>query len=267
MDVKLVQFTEDAPDLAAISSGKADGGGIATNTWLTAMESKLPLSAVLVLDKSTTADAVLGNSKMTSVADLRGKSVAFEEGTTSDVLLHYALEQQKIPFSAIKPVHMPAAQAGTALIAGRVDAAVTYEPYISAALGAPKKIHPIFTAGQRPGLISDVLVLRTDVVRQHPEKIRALLKAWDDAVNYLRSDPQSGQAIITKAVGAPAGSLTSAFKGVEMFDRQQSQSLVKSTFPSTYLEIARAAKAGGLLKSDPPPFDRAFDGTFLSTAD
>ena len=52
--------------------------------------------------------------------------------------------------------------AGAAAIAGRVDAAVTYEPYLTVALKQGKGFHLIYTAGQRPGIISDLHKLHCD---------------------------------------------------------------------------------------------------------
>ena len=93
----------------------------------------LPVKIVTLLDFSLSADAIVAGKDIASVADLKGKQVAFEEGTTSDILLNYALASHGMTLADIEPVPMPAADAGSALIAGRVPAAVTYEPYISAA--------------------------------------------------------------------------------------------------------------------------------------
>ncbi|WAH61722.1 ABC transporter substrate-binding protein (plasmid) [Pseudomonas silvicola] len=74
-----------------------------------------------------------GEQEVGSVKELKGKQVAYEEGTTSDILLRSALASAGLSFSDIKPVPMPAASAGSAILAGRVPVAVTYEPYLSVA--------------------------------------------------------------------------------------------------------------------------------------
>ncbi len=68
----------------------------------------------------------------------------------------------------IEVVPLPAADAGTAIIAGRVDAAVTYEPYITEAAAEvdPDRIQPVFTAGEREGLISDMLLVSEDSINE-----------------------------------------------------------------------------------------------------
>ncbi|MBK8051338.1 MAG: ABC transporter substrate-binding protein [Anaerolineales bacterium] len=101
-------------------------------------------------------------------------------------------------------------------MAGQVDAAVTYEPYISAAIAQNNQIKPIYTAAAKPGLISDVLAVRTQFAQENPETMKKLLQVWDEALAYLNENPDQG-AIIATAVGSSAEELATAFDGVHLF--------------------------------------------------
>jgi ABC-type nitrate/sulfonate/bicarbonate transport system substrate-binding protein len=156
LDVKVSSFTTDDEINAALAAGQIDGANIATHTAMRLAQAGTPLTAVLVLDQSNTADAALAAAPVASIADLKGKKVAYEEGTTSDILLRYALSQNGMTIDDIVKVPTSAADAGTAAIAKRVDAAVTYEPYLTAALQQDPSFKLIYTADEKPGLISDV---------------------------------------------------------------------------------------------------------------
>src|SRR5690349_8787168 len=147
-EVEIVNFTTDADLNAALASGQVQCGNIATHTAMAFAAAGLPIKIVALLDVSMTADAIISNGAVTSVPDLKGKQVAFEEGTTSDILLNYALTKNGMSIADIEKVPMPAADAGTALIAGKVPVAVTYEPYISLAKAQSDKVKLIFTAGE-----------------------------------------------------------------------------------------------------------------------
>ena len=162
----------------------------------------LPLKIVALLDVSKTADAMISDGSVTAVKDLKGKQVAYEEGTTSDILLNYALGQNGMTVADIQKVPMPAADAGSALIAGKVPVAVTYEPYLTLAMQQSPKVKMIYSAGENPGLISDVFVVREEFLKDKPGQIVALLKAWDLALADYRKDTAGGRAIISQAVGA-----------------------------------------------------------------
>src|SRR5699024_7651809 len=147
---------------SALASGQIDAASIATHTAMAMVAAGLPVKIVLILDVSLKADAILAGKGVDSISDLEGRQVAFEEGTTSDILLKYALARNGLSIDDVKPVPMPASNAGSALIAGRVPAAVTYEPYLTAAMAQNSDIKEIFTAGENPGLVSDVLMVRDD---------------------------------------------------------------------------------------------------------
>ena len=84
--VEIVNFTTDADINAALAAGQLQAGNIATHTAMNFIAAGLPLKIVALLDVSKTADAMISDGSVTTVKDLKGKQVAYEEGTTSDIL-------------------------------------------------------------------------------------------------------------------------------------------------------------------------------------
>src|SRR4051795_5679035 len=124
LEVKIINFSTDAQINSAFASGKIDGTNVATHTALRFVTQGLPLKAVLLEDVSLKADAILAGPDIKSVKDLKGKKVAYEEGTTSDILLAYALAQNGMSKKDVQPVPIPASDAGSAFLAGRVPVPV-----------------------------------------------------------------------------------------------------------------------------------------------
>ncbi len=253
LDVKVSSFTTDDEINAALVAGQIDGANIATHTAMRLAQAGTPLTIVLVLDQSNTADAALAAAPVASIADLKGKKVAYEEGTTSDILLRYALSQNGMTIDDIVKVPTSAADAGTAAIAKRVDAAVTYEPYLTAALGQDPAFKLIYTAAEKPGLISDVFVVRSDVLGKVPCQIETLIKTWDDAVAYYNSNGDDAKTIISKAVGATPEDLKTAFDGVDIYDVAQAKALLEGGFPQTMTDIMKIAVAAGIMPAEIDP--------------
>ncbi|MCB0021838.1 MAG: aliphatic sulfonate ABC transporter substrate-binding protein, partial [Caldilinea sp.] len=218
IQAELIDFVTDTEVNAAFASGNMDVANVASHTAIKLFANGVDLSVVLLEDVSTTADAILAPSAIATVADLAGKTVAYEEGSTSDLLLNYALLQNNMSLSDINPAPMPAADAGAALIAGQVDSAVTYEPYISEAVNQNPDIKLLYTAAERSGLISDVLAARTPFATENPDVMRNLLKVWGEAVDFLRANPDEGRAIIAEAVGSSPEELVTAFEGVAFYN-------------------------------------------------
>lgn len=250
-DVEIVNFTTDADLNAALAAGQIQCGNIATHTAMAFAAAGLPIKIVMLLDVSMTADAMLTDGSVASVKDLKGKQVAYEEGTTSDILLNYALSQNGMTVADIQKVPMPAADAGSALIAGRVPVAVTYEPYLTLARAQNDKVTMLYSAGENPGLISDVFVVREDFLAAKPGQVLALLKSWDAALADYKADTAGGRAIISEAVGAKPEELATAFDGVIYYSLAENKTELSGDFVNKVVpEVEAAAAKAGLLTRD-----------------
>jgi NitT/TauT family transport system substrate-binding protein len=255
--------TDDAINAALVSS-QLDGANIATHTALRLISEGTPITIVLLLDQSNAADAILAGPSITSVADMKGKKVAYEEGTTSDILLRYALSQNGMTIDDIVKVPTPASDAGVAVIAKRVDVAVTYEPYLTGALQQDSTFHLVYEAAEKPGLIGDVFVVRSAYLASHPGQIYALIKAWGDAVDYYRSSTSDAQGIIEKAVGANPGDLKTAFDGVQLYSLSEAKDLMTGGgYLATLAEVKKIATDAGII-AKPVDETKVMDTSFLS---
>ena len=265
-DVEIINFNTDADINAALAAGQLQCGNIATHTAMNFIAAGLPIKVVALLDVSKTADAMISDGSVTDIKSLKGKQVAYEEGTTSDILLNYALAQNGMTVSDIEKVPMPASDAGAALIAGKVPVAVTYEPYLTLAMQENGAVKMIYSAGENPGLISDVFVVREEFLNEKPGQVVALLRAWDKALADYRADPTGGRAIIAEAVGAKPEELATAFEGVVYFSLDENKSELAGNFASKVIpEVHAAAKQAGILQQD-VDLASAIDGRFVDAA-
>jgi len=212
--VNIAYFSLDSDMNAALAAGQLDAGVLATQTALNFLAAGLPIKIVALLDASTTADAIVSDGSVKTISDLKGKKVAYEEGSTSEILLSFALSRHGMTLADVEKVPMPAADAGAALVAGQVPVAVTYEPYLTVAAQQNSAVQTLFTAGENPGLISDVLVVRNEVIAERPGQIAAMIKAWDAAYKLYHADTKASRAIIAKAEGVEPEELETAFDGV-----------------------------------------------------
>jgi NitT/TauT family transport system substrate-binding protein len=250
-EVEVVNFNTDADLNAALAAGQVQCGNIATHTAMAFAAAGLPIKIIALLDVSMTADAMITDGSVSSVADLKGKQVAFEEGTTSHILLNYALAQNGMTLADVQKVPMPASDAGSALIAGKVPVAVTYEPYLTLAMQQNAKVKMLYSAGENPGLISDVFVVREDFLAEKPGQVLALLKAWDASLADYNKDTAGGRAIISEAIGAKPEELATAFDGVKYFTVAENKTQLTGDFVKKIVpEVKAAATSAGLISTD-----------------
>jgi NitT/TauT family transport system substrate-binding protein len=256
VDIKLVNFSTDQDLESGFASGKFQAANNANNTLIRLADLGLDYKIVLMEDVSLEADAVVScNPDIQSIEDVEGATVAFEEFSVSDVLFRYAINEAGVDFDSIDYVPIPAADAGTAAVAGRVDVAVTYEPYLQAAVREGDDCEIIYTAGENPGLISDALAINTEFAESDPEAVTGVLQAWGDAVDYYNESTEDAQAIIAEAVGSKPEELGSTFKGVELFDLQQSQDYLDNDYETLWNDIRQIMVDQGQIETEPEVSD------------
>lgn len=262
LEVELVIFSEDKEVNAALASGDMQGANCGNYQAVKLFSSGLDIRIILVEDVSYEADAILASTEIKSVQDLNGKKVAYEEGTVGDVLINYALVQNGLTLQDIKPIFMPAADAGVSVIAGAVDAGVTYEPYVSEALADSENVHVIYTAAERPGIISDVFVVSTMFLEENPEAARTLLLIWEEAMAYYKSDPEEAKKIVAKAMDSSYEELKDSFDGIDLYDLADNRQYLTGEFKTILIEGAQIAQAIGLL-DEIPDLDEFVDAGYL----
>lgn len=259
--VEIKLFDSDAPLNAALVAGEVDVANVATHTALRFAATGAPITIVLQLDNSLQADAILSEDGIASVADLQGQTVAFEEGTTSDLLLNYTLAQEGLSGDDIKKSLSKAAEVGTSLLAGRVPAAVTYEPYITETLKKGSGYKVLADASIKPGLISDVMVVRNDYLEDHPGQIAALMRTWQAAVDEYTTNTAAAQKSISKGIGYDPG--PEAYAGVEFIDTASND--LTGEFAGVAADVLSAATDAGIITGSVDPAT-LLDGQFVEAA-
>ena len=200
VDVELV-IMEDTPiKMGALMAGQIDLVASTVDEFPIYMKPGKMLHYVLAVDNSKGGDGVVANKDITSIKDLKGKKVAFEQGSVSQFFLNALLKDNGMTEADIEPVNMAATDAGVAFAAKQVDAAVTWEPALSQ--GAKSEHgHMLLTSADKPGLITDVVATTAETAVAKKDDIAAFVRAWYKAVDYSKSNPDDANAIMAKGVG------------------------------------------------------------------
>lgn len=154
-----------------------------------------------ITDESVGGDGLVVSKDIQSASDLVGKSITYAEASPSDFFLRYLLKKEGINPSSIslKPVADPQI-AGTSFISGEVDAAVTYEPYMSQAL-SNEGSSILFSTKEYPTLIPGLIIANGDHVKENTELYKKFMKAWFKSVAYYKENPEDSYQIISKGMG------------------------------------------------------------------
>ncbi|WP_335988219.1 ABC transporter substrate-binding protein [Glycomyces sp. MUSA5-2] len=133
------QFVNAGPEyIEAAGAGAVDVGFTADTPLIFAAANGVPLKAVAattVDDPATSFNAILAGAGtgISTVADLKGRKVSFQEGTITQYHVVKALESVGLTLDDIETANLPVVDANTALANGEVDAVATLGIYWSQA--------------------------------------------------------------------------------------------------------------------------------------
>ena len=224
LSVRLVTLT-GAPEMrAALSSKRVLAVTTSLDTALRKRSAGVPARVALGLDRSTGADGLVARSPVGAIADLRGQRVAFGPATPSEFFLLFLLDQAGVPVDSIKPVEMSSADAGAAFVAGKIDVAVTWEPWLSQAV-AVEGATLLASTAEWPNVILDVLLVHDDLFEKRPDDVRALRRAWFRAVALQRSEPERFAALAAPHYGVDIETFKAMVSGLEYLDAPANGSL------------------------------------------
>lgn len=186
--VRLVEYPSASEVLRAYRNQALDGMVISLDEVLALAADDLQPRIVLVIDVSHGADVVLGRAGLRSMADLKGRRVAVESHAVGAYVLSRALALNRMQPGDVQIVHLESNEHAAAFEQGRVDAAVTFDPFRSQMLRAGATT--LFDSTQIPGEIVDLLVVRDSVLEKNPGSVNALMAGWFQAIDYLGRDQQ-----------------------------------------------------------------------------
>ena len=215
-DAEIVHFKRHPDGMAAFAAKKLDAHHMILADVIIPAASGVPGRVVLITDESSGADGIVAVNGIESVADFKGKRVAYEFGGVSQLILTEALRRENMSLDDIIPVNMAAEDAGTAFLAGAVDVAVTWEPYLSQA-SKDGKGSVIFSTADTPGLVPDLLVFRQEAIDTRPEDVKNVLKAWKMALDFIESDRDEAMKIMAEGAGVTPEEMTEQMDGIRLY--------------------------------------------------
>ena len=127
LNVTLTEFQGGPQEIAAMASGDIDISQIGHGAHALCIEGQ---AKIFHLDCTSLADAVVANTDkgISSIADLKGKTIGVSSGTSAEIILNLALASAGMTKDDVTLVEMDANGMVSAMVSGGVDACATWSP-------------------------------------------------------------------------------------------------------------------------------------------
>jgi len=225
VEVELLTMKGAEEMRAALAAGEVDGQTTSLDTILMQVDQGIESVAVLLLDRSKGGDGIVAAEEIRSVGSLRGRTVAFQPATPSHFFLLYHLDRGGMTIDDIDGRHMDSGDAGAAFVAGKVDAAVTWEPWLTNA-AQREGGHLLASSAGRDTVIVDVLAFRPSTLRDRGDDVRAVVASWNDAVHFWRENPDQANALMAAHYGLETEEFAAMISGLRYLDTVDSAAIM-----------------------------------------
>jgi sulfonate transport system substrate-binding protein len=191
-----VQSAGSNKALEFLNAGSIDFGSTAGSAALVARINGNPIKSIYVYSRPEwTALVTTRDSKISAVADLRGKRVAVTRGTDPHIFLVRALLGAGLSEKDITPVLLQHADGKTALIRGDVDAWAGLDPMMAQAeIEDGARLFYRKADANTWGILN----VREQFLKDHPQITQRVLATYEEARTYaLAHDDELKQALVT----------------------------------------------------------------------
>ncbi len=252
LDVTIKKIPQKDRHLA-IASGDVQCAATTVETWIVWNANGVATTQIFQLDKSFGADGMAVRSDIQKISDLRGRTVAASAPGTSPYFgLAWMLKKNGLSLKDIKIVSLEPQAAASAFVAGTagLDAAMTYEPYLSSVRAAPQAGRIIATTLDYP-MVLDTFGCTPKFLKENPKAAKALADGYFDALEMIKSDPKRSYEIM----GADVKQTGEAFEKSQAYlrwqDRAANQKFFAGEFQSFTKEAADLLLEIGVIRSIP----------------
>jgi NitT/TauT family transport system substrate-binding protein len=264
--VDLKWFDGYLESISTLTAGQIDANSQTLGDTVSSIAGGADQVVVLVNDNSTGNDKIIVREGIKSIADLKGKKVAAEEGTVDHFLLLLGMRKAGLSPKDIQFVPLETGKASAAFISGKVDAVAVFAPFTTQALKL-KGSKELFSSKDFPGAISDHLVFTRKFVTENPDKVQGMVDSWFRTLDYIKANPAKANEIMAKRAGVSLDEYKSYADGTKIFTVQENVKAFQpgstmTSLPFAAKEMSKFLTEVGLAKTMPDT-SKIFDDRFV----
>lgn len=246
LDAELIPLQSGPAIAAAVASGAADFGAANIIALAVAHEKGLPFVAIapagVYTSRSVTVGLVVAKSSTLKAAkELNGKIVAVDSlKTLATVAISSWSDRNGGDSTSLRFIELPFGQMGSALAAGRVDAAFVPEPLLSGVLASDGRLLAAPLDAIAPEIQLGAWFTTPDYVKAHADVVRKFVAAMAESATWSLANKAATGPIFEKYTKIPISDRTQRMLQSDKVDIAKVQPLIDA-----------AAKYGALKQTIP----------------
>lgn len=209
---------------AALTTGSIQCMLNTLDSVVVARGSGVPVKVIAIPAMSYGLDEMIVDSAIQSVDDFPGKSYGADYAFLNHMWMLLTLKKAGIAFDALDHKIMLPQDSAAAFVSGQLDIDVNYKPFSSQS-ASREGAHILKTSLSdrtwERGLISESISCNEDWLAEKPDVAKELLRAWFEAVDWWKSNPDEGNDMIAKGLDWPVPDVRETQYGAVMLNLDQ----------------------------------------------
>jgi len=271
LKVNLRYFADYIGSLDAMTAGRLDGNTQTLNDTMAGVAAGSDQVIVVVNDNSAGNDQIICDASISSIDDLKGKTIAAEPGVVDHFLLLQGLATKGLTEDDVDFRGLPTDAAAAAFANGKFDCVGVFAPFTAEAIKRPgSKV--LFSSKDFPGTIPDHIVVSKDLIEENPQAVQKLVDAWYKTLDYIAANPDAATRIMADKAGVSVAEYQDFATGTKIFTPQQALAAFQPGSDYTSLQYTAKKINPFLVKSELIPkkislkglFDPSFTETYVT---
>jgi len=185
-------------------------------------------------------------------------------GTSPYFFLSWALKKAGLKLGDVKIATLEPAPAANAFVAGNagLDAAVTYEPYLSQVRKNPNVGKIIVDSLSQP-IVFDSFGCTPKFIKENPKAVKALVDSYFQALDMIAADKTKAFTIMGADVKQTAQQFEESQSMLKWADRAANAKFFNGEIQAFNKDAAALLLETGVIKKVPANMDSLFDTSFL----
>ena len=222
LDVRIIESIEGKN--AGLTSGRIHCMNNTLDTVVIAHAAGVPIRVIAIPAMSYGLDEMVATAEITSVEDFPGKSYGADYGFLNHMWMLLTMIANDMAFDSMNHVILLPQEAAAAFNSGGLDIDVNYKPFSTQSLEFPGS-HVLKTSFSdktwERGLISESISCNATWLAEHPDTAKELLRAWFEAVDWWKENPEEGNKLIAAGLDWPEADVREVQDGAIMLNLDQ----------------------------------------------
>ncbi|PSB13674.1 nitrate ABC transporter substrate-binding protein [filamentous cyanobacterium CCP2] len=253
LDVELVRFENQQDAARAVLRGSLDAAFASLWDTMQVDPGNDKPVFMLVTNVSHGADGIVAQAGVESIADLRKKQIGAKLSTVNHLILLEALKLHQVPPEEINIVDVSNETAAQLMEAGKLDAAVLWEPMLGDTAQTING-NVLYTTKDLDSLVIDGLMTRSELLKAKPTELTAFVLTWFDVMHAVDTRPDEVFAAVGTALGQSGEAFANDYAGLKKGDIAMQQQMFQQeglkTATQSLIQLLQADPRHGRIPRD-----------------